>query len=54
VPGRSWLNGNSWTPSKAGWKKAAGAATPLYWHVVAQDSLGRTSTSAVSSLVVAP
>ena len=54
VPGQAWLSAASWKPPKAGWKKTAGSASTLYWRVAAQDSLGRSGTSAASSLSIGP
>jgi outer membrane protein assembly factor BamB len=48
-----WLGKAAWTPGKKAWKKIP-AGSRVYWRVVAQDALGRGTTSAVQSLVKVP
>lgn len=48
-----WLTKAAWTPGKRAWKKLSANST-VYWRVLAEDAIGRGTTSAVQSLVILP
>jgi hypothetical protein len=49
-----WITESTWTPDLKDWKKLAESYSPLFWEVVGEDTIGRTSTSVVRSLTVVP
>lgn len=49
-----WITDPTWTPNPKDWKKLAQSYDPLFWEVVGQDSIGRMTTSVISSLIVVP